>query len=205
MIATSTFPALQSNLILHVTTTEQNLIADLKSGNQKSIAVIYRMYAPALMGIISRIIKFDEIAEDVLQETFVKIWKSIDQYQESRGRLFTWMARLAKNTAIDHLRGRGYINSRKNSDIDELSTEVDIHNHSLYNPETIGLRKLTMKLAPAQKAILDLIYFQGYSQSEVAEELNIPLGTVKTRLRAAILVLRKYFELPLGPKLVNFH
>lgn len=194
MIATSTFSIPQDNLILHVNSTEQSLVAALKSGDQKTIAIIYRMYAPALMGIISRIIKFDEIAEDVLQETFVKIWKSIDQYQESRGRLFTWMARLAKNTAIDHLRGRGYINSRKNSDIDDLSMEVDSKNQLLYNPETIGLKKLTMMLAPAQKAILDLVYFQGYSQSEAAEELAIPLGTVKTRLRAAILILRKSFE-----------
>jgi RNA polymerase sigma factor (sigma-70 family) len=91
------------------------------------------------------------------------------------------------------LRGRGYINSRKNSDLDEVFVEVDKSNQMVYNPETIGLRKLTMNLCGPQKAILDLIYFQGYSQSEVAEELNIPLGTVKTRLRMAISTLRKYF------------
>ncbi|MBC7567872.1 MAG: RNA polymerase sigma factor [Pedobacter sp.] len=157
------------------------------------MSTLYTMYSPALMGIISRIIKFDEIAEDVLQETFVKIWKSIDQYQESKGKLFTWMARLARNTAIDQLRGRGYINSRKNSDLEDVSVEVDMNNQMVYNPETIGLKKLTMNLCARQKAILDLIYFEGYSQSEVAEELNIPLGTVKTRLRMAIATLRKYF------------
>jgi RNA polymerase sigma factor (sigma-70 family) len=180
-------------LILHVNTAERSLVASIKSGDQKTIATLYTMYSPALLGIISRIIKFDEIAEDVLQETFVKIWKSIDQYQESKGRLFTWMARLAKNTAIDHLRGRGYVNSLKNSDLDEVFLEVDRDNQIVYNPETIGLKKLTMNLCASQKAILDLIYFQGYSQSEVAEELNIPLGTVKTRLRMAIMTLRKYF------------
>ncbi|RZK18551.1 MAG: RNA polymerase sigma factor [Flavobacterium sp.] len=193
MIASYKLPTLTDNLILHVNTTEQSLVASIKSGDQKTMSTLYTMYSPALMGIISRIVKFHEIAEDVLQETFVKIWKSIDQYQESKGRLFTWMARLAKNTAIDHLRGRGYINSLKNSDLDEVFVEVDTHNQMVYNPETIGLKKLTMNLCASQKAILDLIYFQGYSQSEVAEELNIPLGTVKTRLRMAISILRKYF------------
>jgi RNA polymerase sigma factor (sigma-70 family) len=193
MIASYKLPDIADNLILHVNTTERNLVYSIKSGDQKTMSTLYTMYSPALLGIISRIIKFDEIAEDVLQETFVKIWKSIDQYQESKGRLFTWMARLAKNTAIDHLRGRGYINSRKNSDLDEVFVEADKSNQMVYNPETIGLRTLTMNLCAPQKAILDLIYFQGYSQSEVAEELNIPLGTVKTRLRMAITTLRKYF------------
>ena len=193
MIASYKLPAISDNLILHVNNAERNLIDSIKSGDQKTISTLYTMYSPALMGIISRIIKFDEIAEDVLQETFVKIWKSIDQYQESKGRLFTWMARLAKNTAIDHLRGRGYINSQKNSDLDEVFVEVDKNNQMVYNPETIGIKKLTMNLCASQKAILDLIYFQGYSQSEVAEELNTPLGTVKTRLRMAITTLRKYF------------
>jgi RNA polymerase sigma factor (sigma-70 family) len=193
MIASYKLPTLHDNLILHVNTAERSLVASIKSGDQKTIATLYTMYSPALLGIISRIIKFDEIAEDVLQETFLKIWKSIDQYQESKGRLFTWMARLAKNTAIDHLRGRGYVNSLKNSDLDEVFLEVDRDNQIVYNPETIGLKKLTMNLCASQKAILDLIYFQGYSQSEVAEELNIPLGTVKTRLRMAITKLRKYF------------
>jgi len=193
MIAAYKLPAINDNLILHVNSTERNLVASIKLGDQKTISSLYNMYSPALLGIISRIIKFDEIAEDVLQETFVKIWKSIDQYQESKGRLFTWMARLAKNTAIDHLRGRGYLNSCKNSDLDDVSVEVDLNNQLFYNPETIGLKKLTMNLCAPQKAILDLIYFQGYSQSEVAEELNIPLGTVKTRLRMAIATLRKCF------------
>jgi RNA polymerase sigma factor (sigma-70 family) len=193
MIASLPIPALNDNLILHVNTTERNLIHSIKSGDQKTMSTLYTMYSPALMGIISRIIKFDEAAEDVLQETFVKIWRSIDQYQESKGRLFTWMARLAKNTAIDHLRGRGHLNSCKNSDLEEVFIEVDKMNHSSYNPEIIGLRLLTMNLTAPQKAILDLVYFQGYSQSEAAEELNIPLGTVKTRLRTAIATLRKYF------------
>ncbi|MGY4385016.1 RNA polymerase sigma factor (sigma-70 family) [Pedobacter sp. UYP24] len=194
MVATSNYPIPQQNLVLHLNNAEQNLVNGIKSGDQKVISMLYNMYAPALYGIISRIIKFDEIAEDVLQETFVKIWKSIDQYQESRGRLFTWMARLAKNTAIDHLRGRGYINTSKNDDIEDASAQIDLKNQLLFNPETIGIRKLTTTLPLSQRAILDLVYFQGYSQSEAAEELNIPLGTVKTRLRMAITVLRTYFK-----------
>ncbi len=194
MVATSNYPVAQQNLVLHLVNAEQNLIDGIKSGDQKVISKLYNMYSPALYGIISRIVKFDEIAEDVLQETFVKIWRSIDQYKESRGRLFTWMARLAKNTAIDHLRGRGYMNTAKNDDIEDASAEIDLKNQLLFNPETIGIRKLTTTLPISQRAILELVYFQGYSQSEAAEELNIPLGTVKTRLRMAITILRTYFQ-----------
>ena len=183
-----------NQLILHVNHAEINLVNSIRSGDERSLTILYKMYSPALLGIITRIVKNDEVALDVLQECFMKIWKSVEQYEETRGRFFTWMARLAKNHAIDYLRGRSYINSCKNHDIDDLYTEVDSRNNTSYNPETIGLRNLTAQLKGSQKVILDLIYFEGYTQTEVAEELNIPLGTVKTRLRMAIQILRGYFK-----------
>ncbi|RZK75908.1 MAG: sigma-70 family RNA polymerase sigma factor, partial [Pedobacter sp.] len=163
-----------------------DLVNSLRSGDHRSLTKLYKMYSPALLGIISRIVKNDEVALDMLQECFTKIWKSVEQYEETKGRFFTWMARLARNQAIDYLRGRSYINSCKNLDIDDVYTEVDSCNNTSYNPETIGLRHLTNQLKESQRRILNLIYFEGYTQTEVAEELNIPLGTVKTRLRMAI-------------------
>ncbi|WP_113652859.1 RNA polymerase sigma factor [Pedobacter namyangjuensis] len=174
---------------------ENFLVDGLKRGDKVAIDKLYKMYAGSLMGIISRIVKFDEVAEDVLQDTFVKIWKSIAQYDSSKGRLFTWMANLAKNAAIDQVRSKNYVNSSKTDDLGDTKVDlIDRRNNVSFNAETIGVRQLMQHLKPDQKNILDLVYFEGYTQMEVAEYLNIPLGTVKTKIRLSILTLRKYFN-----------
>ena len=174
---------------------ENFLVDGLKRGDKAAIDKLYKMYAGSLMGIISRIVKFDEVAEDVLQDTFVKIWKSIAQYDSSKGRLFTWMANLAKNAAIDQVRSKNYVNSGKTDDLGDTKVDlIDRRNNVSFNAETIGVRQLMQHLKPDQKNILDLVYFEGYTQMEVAEDLNIPLGTVKTKIRLSILTLRKYFN-----------
>jgi RNA polymerase sigma factor (sigma-70 family) len=172
---------------------ESELVSGLKVKEQKSLENLYKLYSGSLMGIIFRIVKIDEVAEDVLQETFLKIWKSIGQYDPAKGRLFTWMARLARNTALDQLRSRSQINTSRNDSLDGVSMEVERKHYVSYNPEVIGVKQLMKVLTIPQRQILDLIYFEGYTQSEVSEELNIPIGTVKTRIRLAILTLRKYF------------
>lgn len=172
---------------------ENELVTELVAGNTRALEKLYSLYSASLLGIISSIIRHDDIAQDVLQETFLKIWKSIDQYDAEKGRLFTWMARLAKNKAIDHLRSRGEINSMRNEDIDESFTEVNQQYQIQYNPEHIGLKQLINTLSPPQMIILEMVYFQGYTQTEAAEVLNIPVGTVKTRIRIAIKTLRTFF------------
>ena len=173
---------------------ETELVNALQAGDLKAFSELYKNYAPALLGIITRIVKSTECAEDVLQETFIKISKSISNYDRSKGRLFTWMAKLAKNTAIDLLRNRNHINSTKNEDLGGISEKIEIKYSASYNPEVIGVRQLTQGLSNSQKEILDLIYFQGYSHSEAADALNIPIGTIKTRIRNSILTLRKLFN-----------
>lgn len=173
--------------------TENELVAELASGNTKALENLYKLYSASLLGIISNVIKQEDVAQDVLQETFLKIWKSIGQFDSTKGRLFTWMARLAKNKAIDHLRSRGEINSMRNEDIDESFTEVNEQYQIQYNPEHIGLKQLMSALTPPQFIILEMVYFQGYTQTEAAEALNIPVGTVKTRIRIAIKTLRSFF------------
>lgn len=174
---------------------EEELIKGLKLANAQSIEQLYQMYSGALYGIISRIVKFDEIAEDILQDTFVKIWKNIDQYDPNKGRLFTWMANLAKNSAIDQTRSKHYAIAIKTDDLQDLPVETLDHNsHININPDFIGLKQLTSHLKPDHKVIIDLFYFEGFTHVEVAEQLNIPLGTVKTKIRQAIIQLRHYFN-----------
>ncbi|MBU0696878.1 MAG: sigma-70 family RNA polymerase sigma factor, partial [Bacteroidetes bacterium] len=135
-----------------------------------------------------------EIAEDVLQETFVKIWNSIQQYDPTKGRLFTWMVNVARNLAIDKVRSKDYRNHSKNQDLENHVNDIDETRNSTYKPELLGVKNLVQKLRPEQQIIVDMIYFKGYTHVEVADELAIPLGTVKTRLRMGIIELRKYFK-----------
>lgn len=173
---------------------EEALITGLRSGDAKAINQLYTMYAPALMGIIKRIVRFDEIAEDVLQDTFVKIWKSMSLYDSSKGRLFTWMANLAKNQAIDHLRSKSATTTSKTDDIMAISSALLDHKAFFnLNTDAIGIKNLLYSLKSDQKTIVDLIYFQGYTHIQTSEILNMPIGTIKTKLRLSILALRKQF------------
>ena len=108
--------------------------------------------------------------------------------------MYTWFVNIARNLAIDKIRSKDFKNSNKNQDVDDSVTLIDSVNNTKYNPDVLGLKDLIKELKPEHQTILDLIYFKGFTHVEVAEELNIPLGTVKTRLRMGIITLRKYFN-----------
>lgn len=173
---------------------EPELVIALKQQKKIGAEALYSMYSASLMGIIQRVITDKEIAEDVLQEGLVKIWNSIQQYDASKGRLFTWMVNVVRNLSIDKVRSKDYRNHSKNQDLENHVNSIDIQRNSEYKPELMGVKDLLQKLKPEQKIIVEMIYFQGYTHVEVAEELAIPLGTVKTRLRMGIIELRKYFK-----------
>ncbi len=173
---------------------EAELVEALKSQKKIGADALYEMYSGSLMGIVNRVISDTEIAEDVLQEAFIKIWNSIQQYDPSKGRLFTWMVNVARNLAIDKVRSKDFRNHSKNQDLENHVNDIDETRSSTYKPELLGVKDLLQKLRPEQKIIVDMIYFKGYTHVEVADELAIPLGTVKTRLRMGIIELRKYFK-----------
>src|SRR5271165_306170 len=152
------------------------------------------MYSSSLYGVISRIIIDTATAEDVLQETFVKIWHSFSGYSTEKGRLFTWMVNIARNLAIDKIRSKDFKNQNKNHELENNVTFIDEQRNTVYKPELLGVKELVESLKPEQKIILELVYFKGYTHVEAAEELDIPLGTIKTRLRMAIQQLRRYFN-----------
>ena len=162
-------------------------------GSERQFKLLYQRYAPALLGIIIRIVKSEVLAEDVLQETFVKIWRSMDGFESTRGRLFTWMAKTARTAAIDRLRSKARISGDENFDIGEVAFEGKRKYRIRFSPNTIDLRELNCSLSPSEKQLLDLIYFEGHTYSEAAEQLNIPLNLVKTRLRDAMISLRQNF------------
>ncbi len=173
---------------------EDELVEALRHKKKVGYDALYDMYSSALYGIIFRIVQVEESAEDVLQETFIKIWNSFHSYDSSKGRLFTWMMNIARNMSIDKVRSKEYKNSSKNQDIENNVSDIDSANYTSYKPEHLGIKDLVNNLKPEQKRIVDLVYFKGYTHTEVSEEMGIPLGTVKTRLRTGIMELRKYFN-----------
>lgn len=162
----------------------------LRDRDEAAMTLFYDKYSAALYGVILRIVKKEEIAEDVLQEGLIKIWHSFQSYDASKGRLFTWVLNICRNLAIDKIRSRQYRVGTRTQPL-EASGAFRQAAPPAFRPEHIGLQEITTKLVPEQKQVIDLLYFSGFTQSEVAEELNLPLGTVKTRARAAIKVLSK--------------
>jgi RNA polymerase sigma-70 factor (ECF subfamily) len=173
---------------------EAELIKAIREKQKIGSEALYDMYSASLYGVIIRIVQHEEIAEDLLQDTFLKIWNSFDSYDEKKGRLFTWMVNLARNLSVDKVRSKDFRNSSKNQDIDNSVIAIDEQRNTTLNPEILGVREMVNNLRPEAKEVLDLIYFKGYTHVEASEELGIPLGTVKTRIRLAIVSLRKLFN-----------
>ncbi|WP_316835828.1 RNA polymerase sigma factor [Pedobacter nutrimenti] len=177
-----------------ISLSEEDLVLALKSRETIAVQALYDMYSGALLGVISRIVLQQEIAEDLLQETFVKIWNSAELYDASKGRLFTWMMNIARNLAIDKVRSKDFKNTSKNQDIENNVDFIDAQSRVTFNADILGLKDLVTALKPEFKNVLDMVYFRGYTHVEAAEELDLPLGTVKTRIRMAIMELRKNFN-----------
>ncbi len=177
-----------------ISLSEEELIDAIRKRKPIGAEALYDMYSGSLYGIIHRVIQDEDLGQDLLQDAFVKIWNSINSFDEKRGRLFTWMVNLTRNLAIDKLRSKDFRNSTKNQDIENSVNLIDDQRNTTLNTETLGLKELVEKLKPESKAVLDLVYFKGYTHVEASEELGIPLGTVKTRIRVAINMLRQLFN-----------
>jgi RNA polymerase sigma factor (sigma-70 family) len=177
-------------LLTKVETTEEELVTSLKNGEQSALSVLYDNYSAAMLGVIYRIVDDKEAAEDILQEVFVKIWQKISQYDRSKGKLFTWLINIARNAAIDSTRVKGYNERNKIRSIDNSVRSINKQYNVSTQVDHIGLRNIVEKLKPEYRVLVDKLYFEGYTQEEAAEELDMPLGTVKTRIRAAIIELR---------------
>lgn len=173
---------------------ETELVNNLKAKDNSAFHYLYLNYRASLFAVISQIIKEEEIASDTLQEAFITIWKNIDKYDPAKGRLFTWLLNVTRNTAINKLRSKNYRDSLKNETLENLVYTIDEKQFLNTNINEIGIRKLAGELKKELRDVLELAYFAGFTQEEISKALNIPLGTVKTRLRYAIIELRKKFS-----------
>lgn len=170
--------------------TQEELIPLLLKKDDRSFTLLYDNYSKSLYGVIFTLIKDREEAEDVLQEVFIKIWKNIDSYNDSKGRLYTWMLNIARNTSIDKLRSKGFNNNLKNLSADNFIHILDDNSKTINQIDAIGIKEFIKKLKPKCIQIIDLLFFKGYTQQETSDELEIPLGTVKTQNRNCMNELR---------------
>jgi RNA polymerase sigma factor (sigma-70 family) len=174
---------------------EEDLVLLLSAGDERAIEIIYDNYSGAMYGVIFRLIQNREVSEDVLQESFIKIWQNSFQYNPSKGRLFTWIINISRHLAIDKRRSKDFKSSFKNQSLENTVNDgIEANFSGSVVPELMGLKDLIENLEPEQKKIIDLLYFGGFTQEEVSENLKIPLGTVKTRSRNALISLRKNFN-----------
>ena len=177
-------------MVAKLTYEEHELVSSLRQKNEEAFSYLYKHYSGALYGVIKQIVTDAELGNDVLQETFVNIWRRIDSYDETKGRLFTWMLNIARNAAIDKTRSKGFQQSQR-----QIPLDGDVIQPSVRpGVDDYGLKRLILKLKDEQRLLIDLSYFQGYTHEQIATALHIPLGTVKTRIRSALTQLRALMQ-----------
>lgn len=169
---------------------EDKIISLLQQQQAQAITLLYDQYGAALFGIVLKVVRSRELAEQVLQDTFLKAWQHSTKYDAQKGRLFTWLLNIARNTAIDATR-TNYYKFYQQSDSDEVLKTV--HGDNAINPDTLGVRQVVDNLDEKYRVLIEKIYFEGYTQQEIEKEMGIPIGTIKTRLRYAINELRTVF------------
>lgn len=152
---------------------------------------LYNMYSENICGVINTIVKNNSVAEEICQDVFMKAWKNAESYNASKGRFFTWILNIARNAAIDEIRSKSHKNSKKNLSADYFVGILESMTDSEEGKEDIiGIKKLLVNLKDKCIEIIELLYFKGLTQKEVSKELDIPLGTVKTRNRSCISQIR---------------
>lgn len=167
---------------------EENILSLLLDGNEMGLRLLYRNYKESIYGIILNIVKSENHAEEVLNDVFLKFFNNIKSYDSSKSRLFTWMARIARNAAIDKIRTVDFKSSARSYEISNPVAEKLQYQHEHIDHTAIA--SILQALDVDQKRMIEMVYLLGYTHQECSTELNIPLGTVKTHIRRGLLKLR---------------
>ncbi len=171
-------------------TSDLALVRAVRAGDESAMAALYDRYSPVVYSVALRVLKDTSGAEDVLQDIFMQLWRNPAAFDSSRGNMGAWLAVISRNRAIDTLRRR-----RPESDIEDvvISVQPDLALDVERARAMDKVRGTLQGMPAAQRSALEMAYFDGLSHSEIAEKTGEPLGTIKTRIRTGLLVLRKAF------------
>tara|TARA_R110002050_G_scaffold104052_6_gene213310 strand:- start:16131 stop:16661 length:531 start_codon:yes stop_codon:yes gene_type:complete len=170
---------------------EKEIVYLLERGDKKAITLLYENYADSLFGVIKKIITDDDTAQDVLQESFVKIWRYAKKYDASKAKLFTWLYRIAYNTAIDKTRS---LKNKNGKEVQMETSNVYKITSNALNEDVLDIKKHLSSLDEKYQIVINALFFEGMTQQEASDELNIPLGTIKSRLKIGLRELKKIYN-----------
>ncbi|WP_350356566.1 sigma-70 family RNA polymerase sigma factor [Fodinibius halophilus] len=176
---------------------EVQLMKRIQSRDDEALEELYDLYKRLLFSMVISIVKKKEEAEDLLQEIFVKIWNKAESFDPDRGNVYSWIVTLARNQAIDRIRSKGYKTQKKQSvSIHEplFSLEGDKHDPmetTIFSDRAELVKKALEKIPEKQSEVIKIAYYRGLTQSEISDQLDIPLGTVKTRTRQGMIKLKR--------------
>ena len=167
------------------------LIAAIRAGNQEAMAELYLRYSGVVYAVALRVLGDTAAAEDILQEIFMQLWRNPGSFDSGRGNLAPWLAVITRNRAVDLIRKR-----RPQTEISEtiVSVETDFAGEADRGRAMDKVRAVLNEMPTAQRSSLEMAYFEGYSHSEISEKTGEPLGTIKTRIRSGLMLLRKAIE-----------
>ncbi len=170
----------------------EDLISQFQKKDKTAFGKLYEMYAVNICGVINTIVRNEARAEEICQDVFIKVWDYADRYDPSKGRFFTWIMNIARNAAIDELRSKSHKKEKLNLNTDFFVGILERPAEDKGGDFDVDrLEKMLTKLKKKCIELIELLYFRGYSQKDASEELEIPVGTVKTRIRNCISQLRK--------------
>ncbi len=167
---------------------ELERISQLQNGDRRALSSLYDDYSGALYGVIVRMCKDEAQAQDLLQETFVKIWQKCGSYDPKKGKFYTWAYRIARNTTLNFLRkGNNLI---QNEDLSVYSNKAETDENNI---DVLALNGTIKKLESHHQKALELVYFQGLTHREAHQEMDVPLGTFKSYVQQALRKLRELY------------
>ncbi len=170
---------------------EKEIVILLKKEDKKAISLLYENYADALYGVIKKVIVDEDVAQDVLQETFVKIWRYAKKYDPTKAKLFTWLYRIAYNTAIDKTRA---LKNKNEKEVQMATSDVYKITTNSLNQDVLDIKKHLSSIEEKYQIVINALFFEGMTQQEASEELDIPLGTIKSRLKIGLRELKKIYN-----------
>jgi RNA polymerase sigma factor (sigma-70 family) len=171
------------------------LVEKFQQKDEKAFEALYNMYSESMHGVIFNIVRNHDIAQEVMQDVFIKAWHNASSYSSEKGRFFTWILNIARNAAIDKTRSKSFKNASKNLNADFFVGIIQNKESLDDQTDAIGIKNFVSKLAKTCIEVIELLYFKGYTQKEASETLEMPIGTIKTRNRNCINELRAMLDI----------